>query len=98
MAHLSKSALGSVSALLAALGAAVAVACGGGGAKTPAKAGRGDAGASGAATELAATPPPSGLPPMAAMPAPGVAGSKRAKTKADNALATCAGAAKPQAK
>lgn len=76
------------------------VACGGGGAKTPASgASVSDAGtAGGAAKELVTSPPPSGLPPMAPMPPPGVTGSKRAKRKVDGALSACSGAAQAQAK
>jgi hypothetical protein len=81
---------------------AIAAACGGGGSPVPANAaaGRGsaNASASGAGGSFAQTPPPSGLPPLAAMPAPGVAGSKKAKKKADGALFACGGGAKPTAK
>lgn len=38
-------------------------------------------GSASASAAFATTPPPSGLPPMAAMPPPGVAGSKKGKTK-----------------
>ena len=85
--------------LLVSLGAAVA--CGGGGsAKNPANgAAATDAGAeAGSGPSWATSPPPSGLPPMASMPPPGVAGSKKAKRKPDGALASCSGAAKAQAK
>lgn len=75
----------------------VAAACGGG-AKTPAKLGPADAGAEAGAGQLATSPPPSGLPPMAAMPPPGVAGSKRAKRKPDDALSACAATFAPQGK
>jgi hypothetical protein len=44
------------------------------------------------------SPPPSGLPPLAAMPPPGVAGSKKAKKKTDGTLYACGGGAKPTAK
>lgn len=74
-------------------------ACGGGGAKTPAKPGAADGGVEGGtAAQLSTSPPPSGLPAMATMPPPGVAGSKKAKRKLDAALAACGAAAKPQAK
>lgn len=88
------------SGLVASLAAAaVAIACGGGGsAKTPAKGtAASDAGAEGG-PQWATSPPPSGLPPMASMPPPGVAGSKKAKRKPDGALAACGGAMKAQAK
>ena len=80
--------------------AAVLIACGGGGAaKTPAKgtpsAAAGPEGGTG--TQLTTSPPPSGLPPMAPMPPPGVAGSKMAKRKLDGVLAACGGATKAQA-
>jgi hypothetical protein len=65
-----------------------AAACGGG-AKTPGKLGPADAGAEAGTGLLATSPPPSGLPPMATMPPPGVAGSKRAKRKPDDALSAC---------
>ena len=90
--------LGLVSIMLTA---AIANACGGG-AKTPGgggKAGASDGGADGASpSHFATSPPPSGLPPMAVMPAPGVAGSKKARRKPDAALASCSGVARPQAK
>lgn len=54
-------------------------------------------GGAGAAV-FATTPPPSGLPPAAAMPPPGVAGSKKAKVKADGGLAACGGQSAPHAK
>jgi hypothetical protein len=47
---------------------------------------------------LVLSPPPSGLPPLAPMPPPGVALSKKAKTKTDAALFACGGGAKPSAK
>lgn len=47
---------------------------------------------------FATSPPPSGLPPMAAMPPPGVAGSKKATVKADAALAECGGKVAPHGK
>jgi hypothetical protein len=52
----------------------------------------------GAGGGLGLSPPPSGLPPLAAMPPPGVAGSKKAKKKTDGALFACGGGAKPNAK
>lgn len=47
---------------------------------------------------FATTPPPSGLPPMAAVPPPGVAGSKKGKVKDDPALTECGGKESPRAK
>jgi hypothetical protein len=79
------------------LGAPIVVACGGG-AKTPVSAKSTDGGADAAISPFATTPPPSGLPPMAKMPPPGVAGSKRAKTRAVPALAACSGSTRAQAK
>ncbi|MBN9163915.1 MAG: hypothetical protein BGO98_41380 [Myxococcales bacterium 68-20] len=87
--------------MLASIAAAtVVLACGGGGAKTPATgAGRADAGAEGGpGAGLTTSPPPSGLPPMASMPPPGVAGSKKAKRRPDAALAACSGATRTPAK
>lgn len=87
------------SALVSVVATAVTLACGGGGAKTPAGGPVADAGIEGgAAVELATSPPPTGLPPMAAMPPPGVAGSKKAKLRSDAALASCGGASKARAK
>ncbi|MBX3200767.1 MAG: hypothetical protein KF894_21700 [Labilithrix sp.] len=79
---------------------ALTLACGGGGAKAPAGASSSaDAGAEGgAAVELATSPPPTGLPPMASMPPPGVAGSKKAKLRSDATLAACSGAGRTRAK
>lgn len=83
--------------------AVAAVACGGGN-LPPRPAG---AGASGSASadggvpaggSFALTPPPSGLPPLAAMPPSGVSGSKKAKRKTDATLFSCGGGAKPMAK
>ena len=51
-----------------------------------------------AAPALVLSPPPSGLPPLAVMPPPGVAGSKKAKKKTDASLYACGGGAKPSAK
>lgn len=78
--------------------AALPAACGGGKTVTgPAIAP--SASASGSATGgPGVTPPPSGLPPMAVMPPPGVVGSKKAKKKTDGALFACGGGAKPSAK
>jgi hypothetical protein len=78
---------------------AVAVACGGGGKPVtgPATGPSASASASGAHGP-GLSPPPSGLPPLAAMPPPGVAGSKKAKKKPDGALYACGGGAKPIAK
>lgn len=70
------------------------VGCSGGGAKTPAPSS--DAGApTDGGTFAQATPAPSNLPPMATMPPPGVAGSKKAKRRHDAALSACAIAAAP---
>ncbi len=79
-------------------GVALLAACGGGRARTPTKAGAGDAGAREGGAQLVTSPPPSGLPTMAVMPLPGVAGSKRAKKRADAVLAACGGATRPHAK
>lgn len=89
------------SALSAALAlGAFALACGaGGGASTSAPAApSASASAPARPSGLAVTPPPSGLPPMAAMPPPGVAGSKKAKKKGDGALYACGAGARPSAK
>ena len=81
-----------------------AVACGGG--NLPAS-GPGGASASASARadgggasngSFALTPPPSGLPPLAAMPPAGVTGSKKGKKKSDPALFSCGGGARPIAK
>jgi hypothetical protein len=82
---------------VAIAGLALGGAACGGGAKTPVRAAPRDAGAEGG-SKLATSPPPSGLPPLAAMPAPGVVGSKKAKERRDPALLTCGGAARAQAK
>lgn len=86
--------------LVAAASIAVAVVACGGGAKPAA--GPGAAASPGASPDsggaLALSPPPSGLPAMAAMPPPGVAGSKKAKKKTDGALFACGGGARPVAK
>ena len=66
-------------------------------AKTPVVVPAADAGAS-AVNAFATSPPPSGLPPMAVMPPPGVAGSKKAKIKSDGALAACGGQLEPHGK
>lgn len=47
---------------------------------------------------LAVSPPPSGLPPLAAMPPAGVAGSRKARKTTDASLYACGGGAKPSAK
>ena len=70
---------------------AFAVACGGGATAGPGAAGpvtpkNADAGADGRAV----TTLPSGLPPMAEMPPPGVSGSKKAKARPSAALFECA--------
>jgi hypothetical protein len=93
-------------ASIVAVAVAVAglAACGGGGgggskpATRPAGAASASASASGAGSGFAVTPPPSGLPPLASMPAPGVTGSKKAKKKTDGALYACGGGTKPSAK
>ena len=81
---------------------AIAAACGGGGSAKPATgahaAGSGSASASAGGGSFAQTPPPSGLPPLAAMPPPGVTGSKKGKKKADGSLFACGGGARPIAK
>jgi hypothetical protein len=72
-----------------------------GGPKAPANAtARPDAGAGAAdaGPSFAVSPPPSGLPPMATMPPPGVLGSRKAKRKPDAALASCSGAFEARAK
>lgn len=77
-----------------ALGIAAALAaCGASGkdAKAPAPAAS-DGGADAGPAKLATSPPPSNLPPMAQMPPPGVAGSKKGKRRPDPALASCAAA------
>lgn len=56
-----------------------------------------DAGAPASSSASRPLPALGPLPPMATMPPPGVAGSKKAKTKTDAALGTCAGAI-PRAK
>jgi hypothetical protein len=78
---------------------ALMFACGGGGRPAAHGTAGSDGGVEGGRTaELAVSPPPSGLPPMAPMPAAGVAGSKKAKRRPDAALAACAGSSRPQAK
>ncbi|MDF2692895.1 MAG: hypothetical protein K0S65_1278 [Labilithrix sp.] len=88
------------SGVLASVVAGVLTFACGGGAKSPAHGtSRSDGGLEGgASTQLAVSPPPSGLPPMASMPPPGVAGSKKGKRRPDAALAACAGTSRPQAK
>jgi len=83
--------------------AVAAAACGGGGAAgttgtVPSARSSASASAGSAGGAFAQTPPPSGLPPLAPMPPPGVAGSKKAKLKPDGALFACGGGAKPSAK
>jgi len=68
---------------------AVAAACGGKTPVTPVVVPPADARAEAGAANWAITPPPSGLPPMAPMPPPGVNGSKKAKVKEDSALTAC---------
>ncbi len=81
-----------------------AVACGGGhlpasgpGGTSASSSARADGGGAGSGS-FALTPPPSGLPPLAAMPPAGVTGSKKAKKRSDPALFSCGGGAKPIAK
>lgn len=78
--------------------ALVGGACGGAKPPPPISAPTGDGGAGDARASLATSPPPSGLPPMAPMPPPGVAGSKKARTTTDGALYACGAGAKPTAK
>lgn len=88
-------------ASIAAMALLPVLACGGGAKPVagPAKlATSASAAASASATGLTLSPPPSGLPPLAAMPPPGVAGSKKATKKTDAALYACGGGAKPTAK
>lgn len=74
-------------------------ACKGGQANAPVNVPAADGGADGSSPNVfATTPPPSGLPPMAAVPPPGVAGSKKGKVKDDAALTECAGKGSPHAK
>jgi hypothetical protein len=81
------------------LSSLIASACGGSGAKPPANGTKPASGANdGGAAQLETSPPPTGLPPMAAMPPPGVAGSKKAKRKPDAALAACAVSSRSQGK
>lgn len=81
--------IASTLAALALLAAALGAACGG--ASNPALAipttpvGTADAAASG----WVVTPPPSGLPPFAPMPPPGVVGSKKARAKRDASWQAC---------
>ncbi|MEA2749262.1 MAG: hypothetical protein QOI41_3405 [Myxococcales bacterium] len=82
---------------------AIAAACGGGGSGKPVTgptaSGRSSAsGNAGSGGAFAQTPPPSGLPPLAAMPPPGVTGSKKATKKSDGALFACGGGARPIAR
>jgi hypothetical protein len=76
------------------------IACGGDGKPVaqPTKPATSAGGSASAGAGLALSPPPSGLPPLAPMPPPGVAGSKKAKKKTDAALYACGGGAKPSAK
>jgi hypothetical protein len=82
---------------------AIAAACGGGGGSGKQATGPNAAGSAGGSAStgegsFAQTPPPSGLPALAAMPPPGVTGSKKAKKKSDGALFACGGGARPIAK
>lgn len=75
------------------------VACGGGTKPTPAvNVPSASAGARGTGVSPGTSPPPPGLPPMANMPPPGVAGSKKAKRKNDAALVSCTGGYRAPAK
>ncbi|HEY8078817.1 MAG TPA: hypothetical protein VIF62_32015 [Labilithrix sp.] len=75
--------------------AALPLACGSGGKQSPVIGPVNVPSANASATAANATSPlPSGLPPMASMPPPGVAGSRKAKTKANPALYDC-GAGSP---
>jgi hypothetical protein len=77
---------------------ALVAACGGGKPATgPSAPGSASASAS-HASSFATSPPPSGLPPLAPMPPPGVTGSRKAKKKTDGALFACGGGARPVAK
>jgi hypothetical protein len=78
---------------LTALPMATLSACKGGGqANAPVNVPPADGGPDAHAPSVfATTPPPSGLPPMASVPPPGVAGSKKAKVKDDAALTECGG-------
>ena len=82
--------------LLAIAGLACPLVACGGGAKPLATPSRSKA-ATARASEGALSPPPSGLPPLAVMPPPGVAGSKNAKPKPTVQLFACGGGAKPHA-
>lgn len=96
-----------VTRLLLTIGSVVALAplpllaCGGEGkpAVGPAKPAASASGsASPSVAGLTLSPPPSGLPALAAMPPAGVAGSKKAKKTTDATLYACGGGAKPSAK
>jgi hypothetical protein len=67
---------------------ALAVACGGP-SVTPVTIPSGPVTSASGSNGLSTTPPPSGLPPLAAMPPPGVTGSRKAKKKSDGALYAC---------
>jgi hypothetical protein len=71
----------------------LALACGGKPAVPPGAGGAASAASAGAGAATASRPPAElgPLPPMAAMPAAGVSGSKKARRKDDAALASCAG-------
>ena len=75
------------------------LACGGQ-ARAPSKPAAADGGApvDAAVGTWTPSPLPSGLPPMASMPPPGVAGSKKAKLKSDAAVGPCSGPFRAQAK
>jgi hypothetical protein len=84
---------------IAALAAPPLLACGGD-VKPPVGPAKPAASASASASTggLTLSPPPSGLPALAAMPPAGVAGSKKGKKKSDASLYACGGGAKPSAK
>lgn len=85
--------------LSSVIAGAMTLACGGGVTKPPATGPKpASGGMDGGAVKLATSPPPTGLPPMASMPPPGVAGSKKAKRRPDAALAACAGASRARGK
>lgn len=98
MASSRENRVGFVLVAAASIAAVVVAACGGGKPATGPLIAASSSASGGAGGGLALSPPPSGLPPMAPMPPPGVAGSKKAKTKTDGALFACGGGAKPNAK
>lgn len=82
--------------LLAFLSGPLAIACGGG--QDPATPGRTADGGVDSGAALLVRPPPSGLPAMAQMPPPGVAGSRKATVRPDPVLGGCSAAVAPSAK